>query len=127
MLPSFFNLCCRPLARALRRGPRPADGETTFFLGFDADGYLFYKIGNMLGGQQTSVCTEPLVFCPFCGRNVDDAGVVAGAERGAAVAADEEATILTLEVTREIETILALGGGIGASHGGRGDMHATDF
>jgi hypothetical protein len=54
----------------------------------------------------TSVCTEPLLYCPFCGRGVAD-GETAVAGRITAVA-EEEATVLTLEATREIETVLAL-------------------
>jgi hypothetical protein len=121
MLPSSFKICCRPLVQALR-GAQGASGETTFFLGFDDEGRLFYKIGNTLGGQLMSVCTEPLVFCPFCGRRVNEREV-AGMERVSTVEV-EEATVLSLEVTQEIETILA---GVGIVQSNRDGAHATGF
>lgn len=105
MLPSLFKICCRRLVEELRRAPG-ADGSETFFLGFDEGGSLFYKVGNRRGGQLTSVCTEPLLFCPFCGLRVAE-GEAAGAGR-LPNAAGEGATVLTLEATREIETVLAL-------------------
>ncbi len=105
MLASIFKICCRRLVDELRRGPGAGDGET-FFLGFDEEGSLFYKVGNRLGGQSMSVCTEPLQFCPFSGSRVAD-GEMSGAGRHAE-GFDEEATVLTLEATQEIETVLAL-------------------
>jgi hypothetical protein len=105
MLPSLFKLCCRRLADELRRAQGP-DGGGTFFVGFDDEGSLFYKVGNRRGGQLMSVCTEPLVFCPFCGHRVAD-GEAPGVER-LSETFDGEATVLTLEATREIETVLAL-------------------
>ncbi len=105
MLPSLFKICCRRLVDELRGAQGTDEGET-FFLGFDDEGSLFYKVGNRRGGQLMSVCTEPLLFCPFCGHRVAD-----GEAREAgnfARAAEEEATVLTLEATREIETVLAL-------------------
>jgi hypothetical protein len=125
MLPSFFRICCRQLVQALRGAEGP-EGETTFFLGFDDEGRLFYKVGNTLAGQTMSVCTEPLVFCPFCGRRVSD-GEVAEAE-SVSTRWDEEATVLSLEVTREIETILAQGGGLAHSmDAAAAATHVTDF
>jgi hypothetical protein len=126
MLPSLFKICCRQLVQALRC-TQAAEGEATFFLGFDSDGSLFYKVGNTLGGQLMSVCTEPLAFCPFCGRRVAG-GEVAGAERNPTAERisnddEEEATILALEVTREIETVLALQPG----HDSGGRIHVADF
>jgi hypothetical protein len=112
MLPSIFKICCRRLVDELRRGPG-RDGGETFFLGFDEEGSLFYKVGNRLGGQLMSVCTEPLQFCPFCGRGVAD-GETPEMERITEVG-EEEATVLTLEATREIETVLALVAGARAS------------
>lgn len=106
MLPSIFKICCRQLVDELRRGPG-RDGGETFFLGFDEEGALFYQVGNRRGGQLSSVCTEPLLFCPFCGSGVGDVEGVSGAGRAPEVAG-EEATVLTLEATREIETVLAL-------------------
>ena len=110
MLPSFFKICCRELAQALRHS-RPSGDGAAFLLGFDDDGCLFYKIGNTLGGQLMSVCTEPLAFCPFCGRRVEDSEAAAAGAGGVPKAADEEATLLTHEASREIETILALAAG----------------
>jgi hypothetical protein len=106
MLPSLFKICCRRLVDELRRA-QASDGDETFFLGFDEEGSLFYKVGNRLGGQMMSVCTEPLTFCPFCGGRVGD-GEAGAAGRIADAAAAEEATVLALEATREIETVLAL-------------------
>ena len=106
MLPSLFKICCRPLVEELRRAQGPGRGET-FFLGFDDEGALFYKVGNRRGGQLMSVCTGPLLFCPFCGHRVAD-GEASEVESLARAAADEEATVLTLEAAREIETVLAL-------------------
>ena len=120
MLPSIFKICCRRLVDELRRGPG-ADGGETFFLGFDEGGSLFYKVGNRRGGQLTSVCTEPLLYCPFCGCGVAD-GVTAEAGRITEFA-EEEATVLTLEATREIETVLALAAGARNS----GAHAAADF
>ena len=120
MLPSIFKICCRQLADELRRGPGREGGET-FFLGFDEEGSLFYKMGNRLGGQLMSVCTEPLKFCPFCGSGVAD-GETPETKRVTEVA-EEEATVLTLEATREIETVLALVAGAQAS----GAHAAADF
>ena len=120
MLPSIFKICCSRLVDELRRAPVADDGET-FFLGFDEEGSLFYKVGNRRGGQLTSVCTEPLLYCPFCGSGVAD-GETVGAERITEVAG-EEATVLTLEATREIETVLALVAGARNS----GAHAAADF
>ena len=120
MLPSIFKICCRRLVEELRRAPGK-DGGETFFLGFNEEGSLFYKVGNRRGRQLMSVCTEPLLYCPFCGRSVEDGGT-AGAGRVAEVA-DEEATVLTLEATREIETVLALVAGARTS----GAHAAADF
>ena len=120
MLPSIFKICCRRLVDELRRGPGAGEGET-FFLGFDEEGSLFYKVGNRLGGQLMSVCTEPLQFCPFCGDSVLDGGT-AVSERITEVA-DEEATVLTLEATQEIETVLALVAGAQTS----GAQAAAEF
>ncbi len=121
MLPSIFKICCRRLVDELRRGPA-RDGGETFFLGFDEEGSLFYKMGNRLGGQLMSVCTEPLQFCPFCGRGVADVEEMSEAGIITEVA-DEEATVLTLEATHEIETILALVAGARTS----GTHAAADF
>ncbi len=112
MLPSLFKICCRPLVDKLRRAP-VSDGGETFFLGFDDEGALFYKVGNRRGGQLMSVCTEPLLFCPFCGSRVAD-GETPEMER-IKDALDEEATVLTLEATHEIETVLALVAGAHSS------------
>jgi hypothetical protein len=120
MLPSLFKICCRRLLDELRRAPGP-DSDETFFLGFDDEGSLFYKVGNRRGGQLMSVCTEPLQFCPFCGSRVGD-GEASGAGR-LAEGFDEEATVLTLEATQEIETVLALVAG--AQHSGA--RAAADF
>jgi hypothetical protein len=120
MLPSLFKICCRRLVDELRRAQSPDDGET-FFLGFDEEGSLFYKVGNRLGGQLMSVCTEPLLFCPFCGGRVGDGE--AGAAGRVTAAAAEEATLLTLEATREIETVLALvAGSRGPGAGAAADL-----
>lgn len=121
MLPSIFKICCRRLVDELRRGPGAGEGET-FFLGFDEEGSLFYKVGNRLGGQLMSVCTEPLQFCPFCGDSVVDGGAPE-LERITEVA-DEEATVLTLEATQEIETVLAL---VAAAAQTSGAHAAADF
>lgn len=106
MLPSIFKICCRRLVEELRRAPGAEGGAETFFIGFDEEGALFYKVGNKLGGQLMSVCTGPLLYCPFCGRGVAD-GETPESERITEVA-EEEATVLTLEATHEIETVLAL-------------------
>ena len=100
-----FIICCRRLVGALRQPPREGD-HATFFLGFDKDGLPFYKA--------TGAFTEPLFFCPFCGRRVrlggggDSANAAKGAARRApAEEGDEEVTRLSLEETREIETAYA--------------------
>ncbi len=107
-----FIICCRRLVGALRQPPGE-DGQATFFLGFDADGLPFYKAGSFHAGQLTSAFTEPLFFCPFCGRRVrlggdDSANAAKGAARRALTEdRDEELTKLALEETREVETVYA--------------------
>ena len=99
-----FIICCRRLVGALRQPPREG-GHATFFLGFDEDGLPFYKASGAF--------TEPLFFCPFCGRRVrlggdDSANAAKGAARRALTEdRDEELTKLALEETREVETVFA--------------------
>src|SRR5215207_6747992 len=106
-----FIICCRRLVGALRQPPGE-DGQATFFLGFDADGLPFYKAGSFHAGQLTSAFTEPLFFCPFCGRQVrlgaeGDAAAKAAARRALPENRDEELTRPALEETREVETVFA--------------------
>lgn len=108
-----FIICCRRLVGALRQPPGEV-GQATFFLGFDADGLPFYMAGSFNAGQLTSAFTGPLFFCPFCGRRVrlgggaDSANAAKGAARRAlAEDGDEELTRLSLEETREVETVYA--------------------
>ncbi len=121
MLPSLFKICCRRLVDELRGAQGTDEGET-FFLGFDDEGSLFYKVGNRRGGQLMSVCTEPLLFCPFCGHKVADGD--APEVESLAHAFDEGATVLTLEATHEIETVLAL---VAGAQGSGAQTVAADF
>ena len=100
-----FIICCRRLVGALRQPPREG-GHATFFLGFDEDGLPFYKAAGAF--------TEPLFFCPFCGRRVrlggdDDSANAAksAARRPLTEDSDDELTTLALGEMREIETVYA--------------------
>lgn len=136
-----FIICCRRLVGALRQPPQQ-DGHATFFLGFDADGLPFYKAGSFNAGQLTSAFTEPLFFCPFCGRRVRD-GVSADAEAAKSRAAravragveDDDEELTKLEETREVETVFAprrtydsgARGGAGSVMGEAPAHHFMDF
>jgi len=105
-----FIICCRRLVGALRQPP--AAGEhATFFLGFDAQGLPFYKAGSFNAGQLTSAFTEPLFFCPFCGRRVREGGRDESAARPRVAERDEEQTLPAATRTDdrggEFETFIA--------------------
>lgn len=108
-----FIICCRRLVGALRQPPGAGE-HATFFLGFDAQGLPFYKAGSFNAGQLTSAFTEPLFFCPFCGRRVREGGRDAdtsAAARAGEQVIDEELTRLAVTRTddddNEIETFIA--------------------
>lgn len=115
------HICCRPLAEALGRGGAAAAEGETFLVFEGAGGALFYKVGHTSGGQFTSACTEPLAFCPFCGRRA--------AARGAAgrpwfADEPEEVTRWRLGETQEVETVVAA---LAAARGAAEGVHVTDF
>lgn len=105
-----LSICCRPLIEAFKCGPA-AQSDAVLLIGFDERGMPFYRFAREQGGQLLSAPAAPLVFCPFCGHRVTGADDIrAEIRRAAACDGDDEATLIALDATLELDTLIAARG-----------------